>query len=190
MAKTPSKKTLTPKQALFVKEYIVDFNASRAAIAAKYSKKTAPFIGAENLKKPQIQKEIKKEIQKRAHRVEITQDRVLKEYARLGFLDPREFYDEEGDLIPVHKLSADVAAALSGMNVQTIYTKDGDMMGDLKKIRFADKTKALDSVARHLGMFEKDNHFKLTHSLDGTWKELLDVVTRDNTDELPNSPKD
>jgi len=155
MAKRVSKKKkgLTPKQALFVKEYIVDFNATRAAKAAGYSPKTAFTIGVENLKKPLIQALLAKEIKKRADRIEITQDRVLTEYAKLAFLDPRKFYKKNGDLIPIHELPAEVAAALTGMDVQTIFTKDGDMMGDLKKIKFADKKPALDSVAKHLGMF-------------------------------------
>ena len=94
-----------------------------------------------------------------AKRNDITEDRVLKEYAKLGFLDPRKFYDIEGNLIPIHKLSADVAATLTGMDVQTIYAKDGDMTGDLKKIKFADKKGALDSISRTLGMFiERHEH--------------------------------
>lgn len=107
-----------------------------------------------------------------AKRNDITQDRVLREYAKLSFLDPRKFYDDEGDLIPVHKLPADVAAALTGMDVQTIFTKDGEMMGDLKKIKFADKKAALDSVAKHLGMFiERHEHT----GKDG--KELFPALT-------------
>jgi phage terminase small subunit len=60
-----------------VKEYIIDFNASRAALKAKYSKKTASRMGSENLHKPLIQKAIQKEIEKRELRVERTSDEVL-----------------------------------------------------------------------------------------------------------------
>lgn len=68
---------LTIKQSLFVKEYIIDFNASQAAIRAGYSKKTAGAIGHENLNKPDIQAAITGAITARAKRTEITADYVL-----------------------------------------------------------------------------------------------------------------
>lgn len=69
--------TLTDKQRMFVKEYLVDLNASAAALRAGYSKKTAGAIGYENLKKPQIQAAIQIEIKEREKRTEITADYVL-----------------------------------------------------------------------------------------------------------------
>lgn len=69
---------LTNKQQRFVDEYLVDFNASQAAIRAGYSEKTAGAIGFENLKKPEIQAAIVKAIKARSERTEIDQDYVLK----------------------------------------------------------------------------------------------------------------
>ena len=68
---------LTPKQQRFVAEYLVDLNATQAAIRAGYSPKTAGQVGFENLKKPEIQAAIQKAQQKRSERTEITQDYVL-----------------------------------------------------------------------------------------------------------------
>lgn len=94
-----------------------------------------------------------------AKRNDITQDRVLKEYAKLAFLDPRQFYDDDGNLINIPNLPADVAATLTGMDVSSSYNKDGDSLDTLKKIKFADKKAALDSLAKHLGMFiERHEH--------------------------------
>ena len=76
---------LTDKQKIFCKEYIIDFNATRAAIAANYSKKTACKIGSENLQKLDIQKEIKRLMESRNERTEITADRVVKELAKFAF---------------------------------------------------------------------------------------------------------
>jgi phage terminase small subunit len=70
-------KKLTPKQQAFVDEYLIDFNATRAAIKAGYSEKTAKEIGAENLTKPNIQQAISNVQRKRSERTEITQDYVL-----------------------------------------------------------------------------------------------------------------
>ncbi len=72
----PEKK-LTPKQSLFVKEYLVDLNATQAAIRAGYSQKTAGSVGAENLTKPEIASAVQEEMDKRSERTEITSDYVL-----------------------------------------------------------------------------------------------------------------
>lgn len=68
---------LTSKQALFVQEYLVDLNATQAAIRAGYSEKTARFMGAENLTKPNIQQAVRQGFRDRVRRVEVTQDYVL-----------------------------------------------------------------------------------------------------------------
>lgn len=70
-------KQLTPKQAMFVKEYLVDLNATQAAIRAGYSKKTAEVQGHENLRKPYISAAIQAQMNKRAEKVEITAEDVL-----------------------------------------------------------------------------------------------------------------
>ena len=84
---------LTKKQELFCKEYIVDFNATRAALAANYSKPTAYAIGAENLRKPQIQAYIKDLMAKREQRLDVTADRVVQELAKIAFNDDAQIYE-------------------------------------------------------------------------------------------------
>ncbi|WP_213431657.1 terminase small subunit, partial [Paenibacillus dendritiformis] len=74
---------LTAKQKAFVQEYLIDLNATQAAIRAGYSAKTARKIGAENLTKPDIQKAIQEAMERREKRTEITQDRVLQELAKI-----------------------------------------------------------------------------------------------------------
>lgn len=144
---------LTAKQQLFVDEYLIDLNATQAAIRAGYSAKRADAIGHENLRKPEIAAFLAERMKARSDRTEITQDRVLQEYAKLAFLDPRRFYDELGGLKPVHLLDADVAAALVGVDVTDSFDKESNAVITTKKIKFVDKKGALDSVARHLGMF-------------------------------------
>lgn len=146
---------LTAKQRQFVAEYLIDLNATKAAIRAGYSVNRADAMGHENLRKPEIAQAVQEAMQARSARTEVTADRVLAEYAKLAFLDPRRFYDAKGGLIPVPLLPADVAAALSSMEVtvERSQGEDGPTFADVKKIKFADKKGALDSVARHLGMF-------------------------------------
>lgn len=146
---------LTEKQRQFVAEYLIDLNATQAAIRAGYSTNRADAMGHENLRKPEISQAVQAAMLARSERTEVTADRVLAEYAKLAFLDPRRFYDASGGLIPVPLLPADVAAALSSMEVTVERSngEDGPTFADVKKIKFADKKGALDSVARHLGMF-------------------------------------
>lgn len=74
----PRSSNLTRKQKRFIQEYLIDLNATQAAIRAGYSKKTAGVIGDENLKKPYIAKAIEESQQKRCERIELNQDYVLK----------------------------------------------------------------------------------------------------------------
>ena len=134
---------LTLKQQKFVNEYLIDNNASRAALAAGYSKKTAYAIGNENLKKPEIMVEIEKAIARQAERTEVTADRVIKEYAKVAFVNSRDFIDEDGSTKAIHDLSPNDSAAVQHFEE----LEDGGT-----KVRLHDKMKALDSLAKHLGI--------------------------------------
>ena len=170
-------KKLTAKQKLFVEEYLIDLNASAAARRAKYSPRTAFRIGQENLQKPAIQAAIQLRMADREKRTEISQDRVLQEYARIAFLDPRQLVDENGTLLPLHKLSGDVAAAIAGLDAKRMAGEDGDY-GDsfeILKYKFVDKRASLADVAKHLGMFERDNLQKGNQEIIVTVEKYEDV---------------
>ena len=85
--------SLTAKQQCFVAEYLVDLNATQAAIRAGYSEKTARAMGHENLTKPDIEEAIAEALKERRLRTEITQDRVLEELAAIGFAEVPEETD-------------------------------------------------------------------------------------------------
>lgn len=152
---------LTPKQRRFVEEYLVDLNATQAAIRAGYSEKTAKDIGCENLAKPNIADAIADAQKERSERTQITQDMVLQEYAKIGFSDIRKIMSwgerpvledlaEDDDLrtYPVEMIASetiddDTAAAVSEVSL----TAQGI------KVKMHDKKAALDSIGKHLGMF-------------------------------------
>ena len=147
---------LTPKQALFVKEYLVDLNATQAAIRAGYSENTAGAMGHENLTKPEIQDAIQQAMNARANKLEITADRVLKEIARLAFFDPRNFFHPDGTPIPIHELDDDTAAALAGIDVLEEFEgsgKDRVFIGYTKKFKLTDKRASLELLGKHLKLF-------------------------------------
>ena len=168
-------KKLTAKQKLFVDEYLIDLNASAAARRAGYAKKRADQIGFENLKKPEISRAIQIRMADREKRTEISQDRVLQEYARIAFLDPRKLVDENGNPLPLHKLSDDVAAAIAGLDAKRMSGEDGESF-EVLKYKFVDKRASLYDVAKHLGMFERDNIQK------GTREIIVTVETYEDDD--------
>jgi len=143
---------LEKKQQAFCDEYIIDFNATQAAIRAGYSEKTAYSIGSENLTKPEIQEGIQRCMQERSKRTEVTQDRVLLEIARLAFNDPRKAFDEFGNLLPIQEWPDEVAAAISAIKITELKTDDGTR-SVLKEVKFWDKGKQIELAGKHLGMF-------------------------------------
>lgn len=88
---------LSPKQELFVREYLVDLNATQAAIRAGYSPRTAASIGEENLRKPYLQSAIAAAMKARSERTEITQDMVLQRWWELANVDVNELVEYRRD---------------------------------------------------------------------------------------------
>lgn len=147
---------LTPKHEAFVREYLVDLNATQAAIRAGYSPKTARQVGAENLSKPVIQAFVSKLIQERASRVEVSADTVLSELLKLAMTDIGQAFKEDGSLKAIHDMPEDVRRAIAGVDVFEEFEgrgEDREQIGWTKKIRFWDKTKALEMLGRHLKLF-------------------------------------
>lgn len=148
---------LTDKQQRFVAEYLVDLNATQAAIRAGYSVKTAGSVGFENLKKPEIAAAVQSAMKARAQRTEITADRVLQELARIAFFDIRKLYNETGGMKAPHELDDDAAAVLSGVDVTEEFEGHGadrQQVGFTKKAKVFDKGTALTLAMRHLGMLK------------------------------------
>jgi len=178
---------LTVKQRLFCKYYIIDFNATQAAIKAGYSRKTAYAAASRLLKNVKVQAAIKSEIEAREHRVELSQDRVLQEMALLAFSDMADFFDvEEGGEVKVKKLAelpSHISRQIKSIEENRIIkeTKDGDSILVLDKTKFIlhDKIRPLIALGNHLGIaFDKLNingKMKMLHDLGYGMKELAEA---------------
>jgi len=145
----------TPKQARFVAEYLIDLNATRAATRAGYSARTAYSAGQRLLKDVDVAAAIQKAMDKRAVRTEITADRVLQEFAKIGFSDVRRIFTQTGQLQPPTDLDDETAAAVQSVEVVTRRVPGGEdgETEHVHKIKLADKIGALTQIGRHLGMF-------------------------------------
>lgn len=86
---------LTKKQKAFIQEYLVDLNATQAAIRAGYSKKTAYSIGQENLSKPEIRQALQEAQKRREKRTEVTQDYVIAKLREIVEKDASDGPDSE-----------------------------------------------------------------------------------------------
>lgn len=161
---------MTTKQKLFCEEYLIDLNATQAAIRAGYSPETAGAIGAENLKKPQIQKTIARSMADRSRRTGVNADRVVLELARIAFANAGDLIDADDATLKDDASRDDLAA------VQSIKVKNMGEMGIEREIRMADKLKALELLGRHLGLFT--DRLQLgrldTGKLDGVLAQLKD----------------
>lgn len=137
---------LTDKQKKFIDEYLVDLNATQAAIRAGYKEKAAYRTGAENLRKPQIQEEIQKRMEERQKRTEITQDMVLQELAAIAFARVTDYVSVMGGMAQVKdtdQLSDSQIAAIAGIKE----TQNGI------EVKLGSKEKTLELLGRHLGMW-------------------------------------
>lgn len=146
---------LKPKHQAFVDEFMVDRNATWAAIRAGYSQKTAYQIGHELLHREDVGGEIQRRINAASARSQLTVERVQEEIARLAFADPRKFFDDAGNLKPIHELDDDAAATLASIENEELFEgagKDRERIGTLKKVKTWDKGRALELAAKHLGM--------------------------------------
>lgn len=146
-----NRKQLNPRQKRFVKEYLKDLNGTEAALRAGYSKVSAHSIASENLKKPEISAAIAKAQEKRGQKLDITAERVLAEIAKIAFSDMKNFatWNAEGMRV---KDSEELEEGLSGCVAEMTQTESKD--GGSFKFKLHDKTKALEQLAKHLGIFD------------------------------------
>lgn len=141
---------MTGKQERFVQEYLIDLCATQAAIRAGYSPQTASSIGYENLNKPQIRARIDQVMAEHSKRTGVTQERIIRELAKVAFVNAGEIVDfDTGELIDA--ATSDDRAAVASVRVKKIPTPDG--MGVEREIRMADKLKALELLGKRFNLF-------------------------------------
>jgi phage terminase small subunit len=137
-------KQLTAKQQRFVDEYLVDINATQAAIRAGYSPRTADSMASQLLAHPAVGPAVRAALEARSQRTKITQDEVIERLAMIARMDPRKLYRPDGTFKAVHELDDETALAVASVE----FTEQGG-----KKVRFWDKKGALELLGKHLGMF-------------------------------------
>lgn len=142
---------LTEKQQRFVDEYLIDLNATQAAIRAGYSINNADKIGSELLGKTRVSEAISKAMAERSKRTGINQDRIVLELAKIAFVKITDVVNSDCEILT----DADEAdlAAIESVKVKTIPTKSGEA-GIEREVKLASKLKAIELLGKHLGMWK------------------------------------
>lgn len=140
---------LTAKQERFVEEYLVDLNATQAAIRAGYSAESAGTIATENMQKPTIRARIDEAMAELSRRTGVNQERVIRELARLAFVNAPDVIDIKTATLK-EDVSEDDTAAIQSVKVKVV---SGEIESEEREIKLADKLKALELLGKHFGMF-------------------------------------
>ena len=159
---------MTKKQKRFIEEYLIDLNATQAAIRAGYSSDTAYSIGNENMKKPEIKACIDKAMAERSRRTGVNADRVLMELARVAFVNASDVIDADTATLKADPLPEGTAA------IQSVKVKTFGEDGLERETKMADKLKALELLGKHLGMFK--DKVVLSGSLETEKTKLDDLI--------------
>jgi phage terminase small subunit len=143
---------LTPKQEAFVAEYLIDLNATQAAIRAGYSEKTARQVGAENLSKPDIAEAIAKAQAARSEKTGIDAAWVLTRLAAEATADLSDIIGDSGELRPISEWPLIWRQGLvSGVDVQENVV-DGVKMGQTVKVKLSDRIKRIELIGKHVSV--------------------------------------
>jgi phage terminase small subunit len=142
---------LTAKQSQFCQEYLIDLNATQAAIRAGYSTKTADKIGHENQKKPEIQARIEELRQSQQQRTQVNADLVVEKFWKIANFDIRSVCTFDGSNWQFKPFSEWDESAFSVISITGV-TKDGK-----PQIKSESKLAALDSLSKHLGLYSDFN---------------------------------
>src|SRR5262245_18175779 len=151
---------LSLKQKRFVAEYLKDLNATRAAIRAGYSEKTAQVQSSKWLSKAMIAEAVAEGQRRQLDAADLSAVSVLEQLRRLSFSDIRTLFDQRGNLRPIRGLSQEEAACIGGFEVIIKNAQAGDGVTDtIHKVKVIDKVRPLEALAKHFGLLvEKIDH--------------------------------
>ncbi len=146
---------LTSKQLIFAQEYLAHGNSTRAAVSAGYSEKTAGSQGSRLLKNVNVKSYIDKKTMDRVKELDISADKILQEIANTAFFNIRDIY-ENNSLKEIDSIDINNASAISSVKVRRERREDNSF-DEIIEIKTNDKLRALDMLAKNLGLYETDN---------------------------------
>jgi phage terminase small subunit len=146
---TTELKPLTARQQRFVEEYLIDLNATQAAIRAGYAPQSADVEGARQLRNASVRARIDIALAERSKRTGVNADIVIQELAKIARVNPIDVINPDTGEIKAG--STDDMAAIASVKVKVTPMKNGTAVE--REVKMADKLKALELLGKHLGMF-------------------------------------
>jgi phage terminase small subunit len=156
----PGHTQLSDREQLFVREYLVDLNGSAAAVRAGYAPSSAKQAAYKLMRRPHVKAAVDAAMAARSRRLEITADRVLGELALLGFANVMDYFAPQPDgalRLDLSRLTRDRAAAIVDFTVEEFVAGRGAAGREVRrmKLKLADKSRNLELIGKHLGMFAR-----------------------------------
>jgi len=162
----------------FCERYVIHLNATQAAEEAGVTGKYVQQIGSQMLNHHLCQPYIEWLRGQQYEKMGVSQDRVLLELCRMAYVDVGDMYDEFGCLKQIQDMPEDVRRAIASVETKEIYEQDGPRkkyVGDAKRVKLGPKEKALEMLAKHVGLFSLDNFQKRDVTVIVTGNESLDI---------------
>ncbi|HFH4105324.1 terminase small subunit [Pseudomonas aeruginosa] len=145
---------LTKKQRLFVDEYLLDLNATQAAIRAGYSTRRATEIGYQLLQRPEVAQAIQAAMAERSKRTEVEADYVIRRLREIDEMDVLDILEDDGSFRSIRDWPKAWRQFLSGIEIAELFEGRGDdrrIAGVLRKVKWPDKLRNLELLSRHVG---------------------------------------
>ena len=141
-----------------MEEYLIDLNATQAAVRAGYSAKTADQQGSRMLANVKVQQEIGERMAERSRRIGVNQDRVVVELSKIAFVKMTDIVDEQGKI--KDGASDDDLACIESVKYKE---SSGDSGGSVEReVKLSSKLKALELLGKHLGMWNSKLDVNIT----------------------------
>ena len=165
-----TKRQLNEKRQRFVDEYLIDLNATQAAIRAGYSVKTANEQGSQLLAKLSIQQAISERMAERSKRTGINQDRVVLELAKIALVKMTDIVDSQGRIRS--DATDDDLACIESVKYKESESDTGSSVE--REVKIASKLKALELLGKHLGMWNDKLDVNITQPIVITGEDALE----------------
>lgn len=161
---------LTKKQQLFIDEYLIDLNATQAAIRAGYSAKTADQQGSRMLANVKVQQAVAKAMAARSKRTGVNQDRVVLELAKLAFVKMTDLVDSHGRI--KDDATDDDLACIESVKYKSSESDTGSSVE--REVKISSKLRALELLGKHLGMWNDKLDVNITQPIVITGEDALE----------------
>jgi len=156
----PKKKKLTDADKLILDEYLIDFNAKAAWLRIFPKAKSADAQSSRLMRQPIAREYLQERIEARREEIGADAEESMRECRRIALADVGEAFNDDGSLKAIRDIPEDLRRTIAGFEVLEVWEgtgKDRKFVGELKKVKFWNKDKEIETLFKHHGLFKKNN---------------------------------